>query len=221
VKRILLPQAQALLPPRVHFDEVWVEAGAMAELSPLFPEEIPLVERAVEKRQREFRAGRHVARSALTMAGGPAPALLRGVHGQPGFPAGYHGSITHTGRVHTYAAAVATQEPCLLGIDAELSDELMPELIGRIASPPEIEHAARFAEHPGLLVFAAKEAVYKCVYPLCERVLGFGEVRLARAGVSRLEFEVLALEGTPLVEVRWLRDQDLTLCLAVFPRQPD
>lgn len=214
---VLLPLAQALLPTGVHFDEVWVEAGKGGELSPLFPEELPIVECAVEKRQREFRAGRHVARRALNLAGGPSGALLRGVHGQPGFPPGYQGSITHTGRVHTYAAAVATRAPWLLGIDAELSSELSADLAQRIASPAELEEAGRHAAHPGLLVFAAKEAAYKCVYPLCGRVLGFEEVRLLRAGASRLELEVLALQGTPVVEVRWLRGQEVTLCLAVFP----
>lgn len=220
MKRALLPKLQALLPPRVHFDEVWVEAGGGEELAPLFPEELLLVARAVEKRQREFRAGRHVARRALTLAGGPALPMLRGAHGQPGFPPGYRGSITHTGRLRTYAAAVATEAPWLLGLDAELSEELSPELVNRIAERPEIEQAARCTEHPGLLVFAAKEAVYKCVYPLCERVLGFDEVRLVSASGASIELEVLALAGAPRVEVRWLRDHEVTLCLAVFPHSP-
>lgn len=219
MKKTLLAQIAPILPVGVHFDEVWVEAGGGSELSPLYPEEEASVARAVEKRRREFRAGRHVARRAIELSGGPRCPLLRGTHGAPGFPAGYHGSITHTGRVHTYAAAVATAAPCLLGLDAELQDELGPELARRVATQVEFDEAARVSAQPGLLVFAAKEAVYKCVYPLCARVLGFDEVRLERSSADQLELKVLALTDMPSVRVRWFRDQDITLCLAVLPRE--
>ena len=205
-----------LLERGIHFAEVWARAGAEAELQPLFPEEEPLVERAIAKRQREFRAGRHAARRALELSGGPNVALLRGERGEPRFPAGYRGSITHTGRAEIYAAAIATEAPWLLGIDAELEQELSPELTARVASPPELEQASRVSAQPGLLVFAAKEAVYKCVSERCQRVLGFEEVRLVRAEGSFLALEVLALSRS-LVPVRWLREYGVTLCVAALP----
>jgi 4'-phosphopantetheinyl transferase EntD len=217
VKRALFGQVQALLADGVHFDEVWVEAGGGEELSPLFAEEASIVERAVAKRQREFRAGRHVARCALVGAGGPSTALLRGGHGEPLFPTGYRGSITHTGREDTYAAAVATRAPWLLGIDAEMHAELSADLVRRVADAEEVSKAARVSPEPGLLVFAAKEAAYKCVYPLCGRMLAFEEVRLVGVRDSALQLQVLALQDQPVVEVRWLRDQGITLCLATLP----
>lgn len=213
----LLPEVRAILPAELTFDEVWVDAGGGAELSPLFPEEELLVARAVEKRKREFRAGRHVARRALTQAGGTPSALLRGPHGEPRFPAGFRGSITHTGRTSTYAAAVITHAPLLVGLDAEMQDELAPELARRVATPAELELARTIADEPGLLVFAAKEAAYKCVHALCGRVLGFQEVRLAQANRGRLDLSVLALPSEPVVEVRWLRLRGVTLCLALLP----
>jgi len=217
VTTVLSSRVQTLLPPGLSFADVWVEGGEASELSPLFPEEEPIVARAVEKRRREFRAGRHVARRALEDAGGLPCALPRGVHGAPGFPPGYHGSITHTGREHTYAAAVVTPAPRLVGIDAEMQDELAPELARRIATPLELELAARATDRPGLLVFAAKEAVYKCIYPRARRILGFDEVCLRQASPSELELTVLAVDGAPRVQVRWLREQGVTFCLAIFP----
>ena len=204
-----------LLERGIHFAEVWARAGAEAELQPLFAEEEPLVQRAVTKRQREFRAGRQAARQALALSGGPNVALLRGERGEPRFPAGYRGSITHTGRAETYAAAIATEAPWLLGIDAELQEELSPELAARVASPLELEQASHVSPHPGLLLFAAKEAVYKCVSERCQRILGFEEVRLVRAEGSFLELEVLALSAT-LVPVRWLREHGVMLCVAAL-----
>lgn len=205
-----------LLEPGIHFAEVWARVGAEAELQPLFPEEEPLVERAVAKRQREFRAGRHVARQAVALSGGPNVALLRGERGEPRFPAGYRGSITHTGRAEIYAAAIATDAPWLLGIDAELEEELSPELALRVANPLELEQAARVSAQPGLLLFAAKEAAYKCVSARCQRILGFDEVRLLRAEGRSLELDVLPLSGTRL-RVRWLREHGVTLCVAALP----
>jgi 4'-phosphopantetheinyl transferase EntD len=209
-----------LLEPGVHFAEVWAPAGGDDDLEPLFPEEEALVLRAVAKRTREVRAGRQAARRALARSGGSYVALPRGSKGEPVFPRGYRGSITHTGRADIYAAAIASQGPWLLGIDAELQSELGPELAQRVASPSELELARVVSTEPGLLTFAAKEAAYKCVSPLCERILGFEEVRLVRAEGALLELEVLPLPGT-FVRVRWLRDQGVTLCVAALPFSGD
>lgn len=214
VQASLSSELAAMLPPGVYFDEIWVEAGGAEALLPLFAEEEPTVARAVEKRQREFRAGRHVARRAIQHAGGPLVAIPRGPLGEPGFPPGFNGSITHTGRARTYAAAVVTREPWFLGLDAECQEELSPDLTRRIATPDELALAQRTSREPGLLVFAAKEAVYKCVFPMCRRVLGFEEVRLERALGDRLEFHVPALDSGPEIEVRWLRAAGMTVCLA-------
>ena len=214
VTALLASRIAALLPAGVHFDELWVEAEGGHTLSPLLGEEASIVLHAVEKRQREFRAGRQVARRALAQAGGPQVAILRGTHGAPQFPPGFSGSITHTGRARTYAAAVATRQPLLLGLDVELSEELSPELAERIATHAELDLARRISAEPGLLTFAAKEAVYKCVYPLCGRVLGFEEVRLELAEKDRLELRLLARESPIVIEVRWLRAFGLTACLA-------
>src|SRR5690606_33698949 len=79
----------------------------VSALSPLLPEETPLgYDSWAEKRRREFRAGRHHAKHALLAAGAPSACILRDADGVPQFPSGFSGSITHTGRSKTYAAAI-------------------------------------------------------------------------------------------------------------------
>src|ERR1700761_3617241 len=68
----------------------------------LFPDEEALLGRAVEKRRREFAAGRGCARRALAALGLPPAPLLPGEGGAPRWPDGVVGSITHCAG---YAAA--------------------------------------------------------------------------------------------------------------------
>ena len=59
------------------------------------PAEEPLIARAVEKRRRDFIGARHCARIALGKLGEPPAAILKGEKGQPLFPRGIVGSLTH------------------------------------------------------------------------------------------------------------------------------
>ena len=59
------------------------------------PREAHLIEKAVDKRKREFTSARHCARLALGRLGlDPAP-ILRGDMGSPVWPNGVVGSLTH------------------------------------------------------------------------------------------------------------------------------
>ena len=61
----------------------------------LYPGEAELVARAVDKRRREFCTVRHCARQALRQLGLPPAPVLRGERGEPRWPAGVVGSMTH------------------------------------------------------------------------------------------------------------------------------
>ena len=71
----------------------------------LYPGEAELIARAVDKRRREFRTVRHCARQALRQLGLPPAPVLRGERGEPRWPAGVVGSMTHCAGYR--AAAVA------------------------------------------------------------------------------------------------------------------
>ncbi|QYC42725.1 4'-phosphopantetheinyl transferase Npt [Nonomuraea coxensis DSM 45129] len=141
----------------------------------LFPEEAELVRRAAEKRRREFTTARHCAHRALDRLGVPPVPVLTGAHGEPAWPPGVVGSITHCAG---YRAAAVGAAPYAIGIDAEPDGPLPPGVLEAVAVPEECEHLRRLAaEHPGpswdRLLFSAKESVYKAWYPLARRWLDF------------------------------------------------
>jgi len=161
------------------------EVGFGAGLAPLFDEEASLVARAIEKRKWEFQAGRHCARRACAELGIPEIAILSGPDRAPLWPAGAVGSITHTGAgERAYAAAVVARSSDVrgLGVDAELAQPLPAELEARVLTARERAFVDSLdASERGLtamLHFSAKEAFYKCQYPLTQRFLGFQDVEV-------------------------------------------
>ncbi|MET0090790.1 MAG: 4'-phosphopantetheinyl transferase superfamily protein [Candidatus Thiodiazotropha sp.] len=145
--------------------------------TPLCAEEEALIEGAREKRQREFRAGRHAAHSALARLEAPLQPLLRGDKRQPLWPEGYLGSISHCREVCLAVCARIT-DLAGLGIDVEPLPPL-PEGVSRyVHTPQEAEFLKQNPELPGRLVFSAKESLYKCYYPILGQFIGFQAVSL-------------------------------------------
>jgi 4'-phosphopantetheinyl transferase EntD len=145
----------------------------------LYPEEAAHLGRAVAKRVQEFAAGRLCARRVLTELGIRDFPVKRAEDRQPVWPPGVVGSITHT---EGYCAAVAADKNTFIavGLDSELAGsvklELWPslfrdrEVLWLNALPPLQQVAA------ATLMFSAKEAFYKCQYPLTREWLSFHDV---------------------------------------------
>jgi 4'-phosphopantetheinyl transferase EntD len=170
-------QLAALFPAGVE-----VEAGVPGDdVGAAQPAELAAVAAAVPARRAEFLLGRALARTALRRIGVEAGAIATASDRAPEWPAGVIGSISHTRAL--CAVAVARRGALVsLGLDLEQADPLEPELWRRILTPAErgfVERAPR-EEQGGLakLVFSAKEAFYKCQYPLTRKFLGFLEVEL-------------------------------------------
>jgi 4'-phosphopantetheinyl transferase EntD len=131
------------------------------------PAEDALVAGAVASRRQEFTTARYCARQALkTLGVNPMP-ILRGPHGEPARPTGVVGSITHCPGFRAAAVALASKARAI-GIDAERHAPLPQDVRGLVLRP---EEERRAASAPGgicwdLLVFAAKECVYKAWSPL-------------------------------------------------------
>jgi 4'-phosphopantetheinyl transferase EntD len=201
---------------------VAVEAGDDERAVTLFPEEEALVARAVEKRRREFATGRDCARRALERLWAPAGPILAGDRGEPIWPAGVVGSITHCRGYRGCAVARAT-DMAALGIDAEPHEPLPEGLVEKIAGPEEmgsLEELARVEPETawGRLLFSAKEALYKAWYPLTERWLGFEDAvltvdRRERTFSVRLLVPGPTVAGTELtgLDGRWLVADGLVL----------
>ncbi len=167
-------------------------ARAGDALEPPLPAELPATHgRWSDKRRLEFEAGRHCARQALRKLVPPplAEELSRGVRGDedgvPCWPSGVVGSISHTGRQNLlFAAAAVSRDARSLGLDAELHGPLEPELRSRVLTANEARTLTLLGGDEqtigqrALVVFSAKEAFYKCQYPLSRTFLGFDEVEV-------------------------------------------
>jgi 4'-phosphopantetheinyl transferase EntD len=167
----------------------------------LFPEEQALLANAIEKRRREFTTARACAREAFGRLGLPAVAIPAGARGEPLWPTGVVGSITHCDGYRAAALARAGQI-ATLGIDAEPHAALPDGLLVKIAAAQEFPALHRLQrELPEVqwdrLLFSAKESAYKAWFPLTERQLGFADISIeidARTGV----FAARILEPTPV-----------------------
>jgi 4'-phosphopantetheinyl transferase EntD len=147
----------------------------------LFPAEAALLARAVRKRLQEFAAGRLCARRVLAELGVPNFPLKAAEDRQPLWPPLLVGSITHTAGFCA-AVAAARNQVAAVGIDAELVGSVKVEIWPSIfrdeetrwlGSLPESQQAAA-----ATLLFSAKEAFYKCQYPLTGEWLNFHEARV-------------------------------------------
>jgi 4'-phosphopantetheinyl transferase EntD len=168
-----------------------LEAFDQAEA--LWPEEATEVATAVEKRVREFQAGRHCARSAMRALGIPATAIPRGADRAPIWPAGVVGTISHSDR-RAGAAVARSTEFRGLGLDMELRGRAGPKLLRQIATNDELAHAqSAVGDDDALtLLFSAKEAFYKAQHPTSKTFLGFHDVRCWVLDQARYRIDLVA-----------------------------
>ncbi len=143
----------------------------------LFPEEVEALGNAVEKRRLEFVTARACAREALSRLGLPAQPIPTGSRGEPVWPAGVVGSITHCAGYRACAVG-RVSELLTIGVDAEIDDSLPDGVLADIALPEERQWiAAAAAAAPAIswdrLLFSIKESIYKAWFPLTRSWLGF------------------------------------------------
>jgi 4'-phosphopantetheinyl transferase EntD len=195
----------------------------------LLPEEEVAVSRAIARRRDEFATGRACARAALELLGLSRQAIPMGPEGEPRWPVGIVGSITHCDGYR--ACAVAREaDVAAIGIDAEPNRPLPEGLLADVAFGDEPALVRRLAgAEPGVswdrVLFSAKESVYKAWFPRARRRLGFEQVALTidrRAGTFLAD---LPAPGLPLPDGelgampgRWAVDDGIVVtAVAVTP----
>jgi 4'-phosphopantetheinyl transferase EntD len=162
----------------------------------LLPSEAHYVARAHPKRIKEFAAGRACAKSALAQLGVRGFALHAAADRQPLWPDGFVGSITHT--TGLCAAAVAPRSSILaIGLDSEIVGAPTLDIWPTICRDEELAwvYSLPSSEQPAAvtLLFSAKEAFYKCQYPLVGEWLDFHDLRVQAAwGETRGTFTASA-----------------------------
>jgi 4'-phosphopantetheinyl transferase EntD len=172
---------------------------------PLFPGEERFVAGAVEKRRREYAAGRHCARQALSQLGFPPAAIPSAPDRSPFWPAGALGSVSHD---ESLCVAVAAKHDVFrsIGVDVEVIGAVGPEMareILRLDEQPAPEARPSCGADWLTLHFCLKEAAYKAFYPLYREVIGFQQMRIrlqSTPGHFRAE---AAVAGSPSFEGRY------------------
>lgn len=148
----------------------------------LLPGEEAAVARAIDKRRREFVAGRTCARRAMAALGEPPSAILQGDDRAPLWPAGLVGSITHTGTWCAAAVARSADGFRSLGLDIEPAEPIQSELLRIICLPEERAFLdLQPADQRGVLgrvMFSAKESAFKCQYGLSRAMFAYHDMRI-------------------------------------------
>ena len=155
---------------------IGVGRARAGEAHDLWPEERRAMARATPPRRAEFAAGRAAARAALRGIGLLPFAIPMAADRAPVWPRGVVGSITHHGG-DCLAIVARNQWLAGLGLDLEARAELPGDLWPEVLTAPELAWLA-LQDQPdrGLLariIFSAKEATYKALYPITGRVVGF------------------------------------------------
>lgn len=151
--------------------------------TPVSSLEEQLIERAVDKRKKEFRAGRNAAHALFARLGIQHPHLLKGVQREPAWPPGWVGSISHTQGICVVMLA-STEDALSIGLDVEEATALNPELHDMICRPEEREQIRQLRVEYGTapayekLIFSAKESVHKTYFPLNHHTLDFCDARI-------------------------------------------
>ena len=189
------------------------------------PEAAYVHERAIESRRRSFTMGRYAAHCALELLDADRGPILRGDLGQPMWPPGVVGSITHAG--DQVAAAVARLESSSgIGLDMEQHGRYFPELVSYIAFGSERERLEDLSElarpKATIELFAAKEALYKAFFPRVGEFFGFSAAEITPAGpgsfLARLLHDLdpdYPPDRTFAIDAAW--HNDLVMASVVLP----
>ncbi|MEU6784687.1 4'-phosphopantetheinyl transferase superfamily protein [Nonomuraea angiospora] len=192
----------SILPPWVVAVDTFDDHDAV-----LFPAEEEVISRSVESRRKEFATARMCARTAMGLLGLPEQPILPGVRGEPQWPTGFVGSITHCAGYRGAVLSPGT-DTITIGIDAEPNQPLSYGVLEAVSLAEERKAlSALAADYPDVawdrLLFSAKESVYKAWFPLAKRWLDFEDAILTFNPVQGT-FSARLLVTGPQVEGRQL-----------------
>lgn len=157
------------------------------------PEQQELRQLSSAHARKEFGLGRYLFHQVT----GEQTPLERGPQGEPLWPANVSGSLSHSkGR---YFLALGHHP---IGLDVEEIDRVTEKLDSKIFTPEDkrlqkhlCSYASSIQNIPSelffrALVFTAKEATYKCIFPWKKTKLGFRDAHLSSVDLDRETFRV-------------------------------
>ena len=153
------------------------------------PDEWEDIAAAAPARQREFTAGRLLARALGETLGLPPIPLRRAEDRSPLWPADRTGSLSHC---ETLCAAAVGKRSAIqsIGVDIETIGRVEQKLWPTLFTEKEVDYFTSLAPEKvareTTLFFSAKEAFYKCQYPLTHQWVGFQDVEITRTATHSL-----------------------------------
>lgn len=195
-------------------DSIQLHGCQILDINNLSENELLIVKNAVASRVYEFSAGRFCARKCLSYFGIKNYEILRGPLGEPQWPAGYTGSITHHDNV---ALSVVTRKSALksIGIDLISTNEVLEEssLILRESELLLINNMYPDINSK-LLIFSLKEAAIKICSPLMQNFIDFQDLRLQKDIYGKLYVSHKLIEQN--INVIWIKLNNFIFSLATF-----
>ena len=147
------------------------------------PDEWEDIASAAPNRQKEFAAGRLLARALSEQLGLPPAPLRRAEDRAPLWPDDRAGSLSHCDTL--CAAAVGKRSAFQsVGVDVETIGRVEEKLWPTLFTEKEADYFSSLAPDTvaleTTLFFSAKESFYKCQYPLTQEWVGFQDVEITR-----------------------------------------
>ena len=165
------------------------------------PDEWENIASAASNRQKEFAAGRLLARALSDQLGLPPTPLRRADDRSPVWPADRTGSLSHC---DTLCAAVVGKRSAVqsVGVDIETIGRVEQKLWPTLFTEKEASYFSSLAPDTvaleTTLFFSAKETFYKCQYPLTQEWVGFQDVE-----IKRTDQQLLAIAPTRGAAQAW------------------
>lgn len=198
-----------------------------AELHDFWQLPLPVsLQTAVAKRKAEYLASRWLTQQTLAQRGMPDFVLRNAPDRSPIWPAGMHGSLSHT---RNHALIAITREAVCVGVDVEqfMAEEVAYETAELLMQPVE---QALLAQQPlpfsqaATLLFSLKESLYKALWPQLHQPMDFLQAELTNVDVARgyatlrlcQDFTIDFSRATPLHARFWL-DETHVMTLLTHP----
>ena len=140
----------------------------------LFPQELEALGSMLRKRRDGFSSGRHCAHLVQQQLNLQEQPVLRRERA-PLWPDHSVGSITHSDEI---AAAIASTAHRGVGIDVEQAHRLEEKLYRVLFTEAEQAAFGQYDFDAATVVFSAKEAGYKSIYPQVGKYIGFMEAQI-------------------------------------------
>ena len=148
--------------------------------------------KASDSRKIDFIAGRICAFLAAKKLGRDLHELHPSADRSPLWPSSLRGSISHSKRIAVSCVALSENYRSI-GIDAEelIANEV--DIKSQVANERELQLIADRFQLGLTILFSAKEALYKAIYPLVKTYIDFKDVEITSIDFKNQTFEIRSL----------------------------